>query len=104
LLTFNTLFPALREGGVYIIEDIETSYWTKEGLYGYQTRYGYKHPDSIVEIFKEVADSINSEFAGTRPNRVLHHNMIGSMTFAKNCIIITKQTQIDRPYRFSRKL
>jgi hypothetical protein len=104
LLSFNTLFPALCEGGVYIIEDIETSYWTKEGLYGYQTRYGYKHPDSIVEIFKEVADSINSEFAGKRPNRVHHHNMIGSMTFAKNCIIITKQTQVDRPYRFSQKL
>ena len=104
LLTFNTLFPTLCEGGVYIIEDIETSYWKKEGLYGYQTRYGYKHPDSIVEIFKEVADSINREFAGTRPNRVHHHNMIGSMTFAKNCIIITKQTQVDRPYRFSRNV
>lgn len=104
LLTFNTLFPALREGGVYIIEDVETSYWTKGELYGYKTRYGYKHPDSIVEIFKEVADSINREFAGSRPNRVQHHNMIGSMTFAKNCIILTKQTRVDRPYRFSQCL
>jgi hypothetical protein len=104
IFTFNTLFPALREGGVYIIEDVETSYWTKGGLYGYQTRYGYKHPDSIVEIFKEVSDSINREFAGNHENRVQHHNMIGSMTFAKNCIILTKQTQVDRPYRFSQCL
>jgi hypothetical protein len=29
LLSFNILFPKLCEGGVYIIEDIETSYWTK---------------------------------------------------------------------------
>lgn len=101
LLTFNTLFPALREGGVYIIEDVETSYWTRGELYGYQAQYGYKHQDSIVEIFKEVADSVNREFAGPIQNRVQHHNMIGSMTFAKNCIILTKQTQVDRPYRFS---
>jgi len=101
LLTFNTLFPTLCEGGVYIIEDIETSYWTRGGLYGYPTRYGYKHNDSIVEIFKEVADSVNSEFAGKRQNRVEHHESIGSITFSRNCIIITKKTQKTRPYRFS---
>jgi hypothetical protein len=100
LLTFNTLFPALVEGGVYIIEDIETSYWTKNGLYGYDTRYGYKHPNSIIEIFKEVADSVNSEFAGQRQNQVMHHNMIGSITFSRNCIIITKKTRPNRSYRY----
>ena len=52
--TFNKLFPILEENGVYIIEDIETSYWTKNGLYGYNTNYGYKHPNSIVEIFKNI--------------------------------------------------
>ena len=100
LLTFNTLFPTLEEGGVYIIEDIETSYWTSHGLYGYETRYGYKHPKSIIEIFKEVADSVNSEFAGKRQNQVMHHNMIGSITFSRNCIIIVKQTRPERPYRY----
>jgi hypothetical protein len=104
LLSFNTLFPIIMEDGVYIIEDIETSYWTKNNCYGYQTRYGYKHPNSIIEIFKEVADSINSEFAGKRANRVKHHNMIGSITFAKNCIIITKKIQEDRDYIFSHNL
>lgn len=101
LLTFNTLFPSLCEGGIYIIEDIEVSYWTKFSLYGYPTNYGYKHPNSIIEIFKEVVDSVNSEFAGKRPNRVEHIDMIGSITFSKNCIIIKKQKQEERPYRFS---
>lgn len=100
LLTFNTLFPSLQEGGIYIIEDIETSYWTKNGLYGYETRYGYKHPDSIIEIFKEVADIVNNEFAGQLPSRVMHNNMIGSITFSRNCIIIVKQTRPERPYRY----
>uniref|UniRef100_A0A6C0JWS9 Methyltransferase n=1 Tax=viral metagenome TaxID=1070528 RepID=A0A6C0JWS9_9ZZZZ len=100
LLTFNTLFPSLEDGGVYIIEDIETSYWTKNGLYGYETHYGYKHPNSIIEIFKEVADSVNSEFSGQRQNRVMHHHMIGSITFSRNCIIIVKQTRPHRYYRY----
>jgi|MesohylFT_1024984.scaffolds.fasta_scaffold09545_2 hypothetical protein len=100
LLSFNALFPTLVEGGIYIIEDIETSYWTKNGLYGYETRYGYKHPNSIIEIFKEIADTVNSEFAGNRKNRVMHHNMIGSITFSRNCIIIVKKTQPDRSYRY----
>ena len=101
LLTFNTLFPMLRENGVYIIEDVETSYWTRGGLYGYETRYGYKHPNSIVEVFKEVVDSINSEFAGQHTNKVEHTHMIGNITFHQNCIIIVKKTKIPRHYRFS---
>ena len=104
ILTFNTLFPTLCEGGVYIIEDIEVSYWASGGLYGYPTRYGYKHPDSIVEIFKDVADSVNSEFAGKRSNRVHHHDKIASITFSRNCIIIVKNTQQDREYRFKSNL
>lgn len=100
LLTFNTLFPILQEGGVYIIEDIETSYWTKNGLYGYPTRYGYKHPNSIIEIFKDVADTVNAEFSKKKDCRVKHTDWIGSITFSKNCIIITKHRQTRRPYRF----
>jgi hypothetical protein len=47
------------EGGTYIIEDIETSYWTKGGLYGYETRYGYHHQNSLIEVFKDLLDDIN---------------------------------------------
>lgn len=104
LLTFNTLFPILCEGGIYIIEDIETSYWTKNGLYGYKTRYGYKHPDSIIEIFKDVIDSINSEFSKITKCRVNHLQFISNITFSKNCIIITKKKQEQRKYRFEGNL
>ena len=104
LLTFNTFFPLLEEGGVYIIEDIETSYWTKKGLYGYSTRYGYKHEKSIIELFKDVADGVNFEFAGEREYKVKHMNLIRSITFSKNCIIIVKETQEKTTYRFKNHL
>lgn len=104
LLTFNTLFPVLCEGGIYIIEDIETSYWTKKGLYGYQTRYGYKHPNSIIEIFKDVIDSVNSEFSKVTKGKVKHLQYISNITFSKNCIIITKNKQEKREYKFENRL
>jgi hypothetical protein len=96
LLTFNELFPLLCEGCIYIIEDIETSYWTKGEIYGYQANYGYKHPNSIIEVFKDVVDSVNSEFAGEKINKVLHHDKIGYITFAKNCIIIVKKNSREK--------
>ena len=105
LLTFNTLFPILKEGGIYIIEDIETSYWTKGECYNYKTRYGYKHPDSIVEIFKDASDIMNREFIVDKTNlsnKILHHDYIESVTFARNCIIIKKNYNANREYRFKK--
>ena len=103
LLTFNTLFPILAEGGIYIIEDIETSYWTRGECYNYKTQYGYKHPDSIVEIFKDATDIMNREFIVDKTilsNKILHYDYIESVTFARNCILIKKNLNSNREYRF----
>ena len=103
LLTFNTLFPIVAEGGFYIIEDIETSYWTRGECYGYKTNYGYKHPNSMIEIFKEAADIINREFIVDKTrlsNKIQHYDYIESITFARNCIIVKKNYNANRDYRF----
>ncbi len=103
LKTFNVLFPILVEGGIYIIEDIETSYWSKGDCYNYKTEYGYKHTNSIVEIFKEVTDIINREFIIEKTklsNKILHYDYIDSVTFGRNCIIIKKAYNANREYRF----
>lgn len=104
LLTFNALFPLLEVGGVYIIEDIETSYWTKGGLYGYQTRYGKGHEKSIVEIFKKSIDGVNMEFSKSTDGQVQHQKEIASISFAKNCIVVIKRQEEVRQYRFQDRL
>lgn len=91
LLTFNKLFPLLEVGGVYIIEDVETSYWTKSGLYGYDTRYGRGHPKSIIEIFKQAIDGVNFQFSKHAEGDVQHQREIASISFAKNCIVLLKR-------------
>lgn len=104
LLTFNEYFPILEVGGVYIIEDIETSYWTKGECYGYRTKYGKGHEKSIIEIFKEPIDGVNYEFSQSSDGKVKHQKEIESICFHKNCIIITKREPESREYRYKNKL
>ena len=121
LLTFEVLFPKVEPGGVYIIEDIETSYWSKGYIYQYKTHYGYKHHRSCVEVFKSVVDHVNRRYM-TETNMVTQNSLLSSfiseavraqirtVTFAPNCIIITKRTAEDdtwnyvKPYHFGDRL
>jgi hypothetical protein len=117
ILTFDLFFnDLLNDGGVYIIEDIETSYWKRKGLYGYTTEYGYGHQNSIVEKFKHVVDILNAKYLSQEDKKSLLDKVsflslstlssISSITFAQNCIIIKKKHQYEYkysngPYRFS---
>lgn len=103
--TFDLLFrELLLPGGVYVIEDVEVSYWSRGELYGYRTRYGYRHPASIIEVFKTIADDLNNEYLtdASRYAQAIHlkglvsgeaREMVSSVCFGKNCIIITKKSQ-----------
>lgn len=102
--TFDYLFSRLlAPGGTYIIEDIETSYWTRNGLYGYPTRYGYHHEQSCVEVFKDLLDDVNAEFLSPEARRAQERRVgrdlspatraaVGTVTFGQNCIVVTKKT------------
>ena len=99
--TFNYLFTdMLNNGGIYIIEDIECNYWNPEkSIYG--CRIGNYN---IVDYFSSLPDKINSDFSGLR-----NHLNVDSITYHKNCIIITKKTDQEilgstKDYRFKNML
>ena len=121
ILSFDHFFELLQPGGVYIIEDIETSYWSKNHIYNYLTNYGYHHPNSVVEFFKLLIEDVNSEYLKNENislqnkfirNRISENNRkrISSITFCHNCIIIEKKTDseysfyLNRQYNFFRNL
>lgn len=99
LESFYYLFEnLLQDGGVYIIEDVECSYWNpKKDIYGYQTGHL-----NIVDYFTKLNHSVNSHY--NLQDNSLNIKMI---SFAPNCIIIVKgnkEDRIKREYRFKDKL
>ena len=118
VLTFNKLFPLLEEGGLYMIEDIETSYWSRGSLYNrYEVRCGFHHPGSVVERFKQALDVVNLNFLHEDNRRELNRvcaacgfdplvlRSVRTITFGPNFILMEKKTQddlrFDQPYRLS---
>lgn len=54
--TFATLFPLLEDGGVYIIEDTQTSYWPELGGSADRT-----DPTTTMALVKDLIDGLNYE-------------------------------------------
>ncbi len=53
-ISFDYLFPKLAEGGVYLCEDLHTSYWRK----GYGG--GYRRKGSFIEYLKRLIDKMHA--------------------------------------------
>ena len=66
LATFMTFFPLLRPGGVYIIEDVETSYWARRRgrgtLYGWSMRDEDNSTDVIMRLQQVVHSGLNAKY------------------------------------------
>jgi hypothetical protein len=53
-ISFLHLFPKLRPGGIYVLEDLGTCYWAN---YGGELR----HPLTMIEFLKSLVDNVNYE-------------------------------------------
>lgn len=58
LVSFKTLFPYLKSGGLYIIEDLHTSYWQPYGGSGYHGS-PKSNPYTTSEFLKQLVDDVN---------------------------------------------
>lgn len=91
MLTINKLWNLVKPGGVYIIEDIETSYWKRSRIYGYRFNAG---KNGIMRNFCDLVDVINSEFSKKNTQNSLIKQFareVEMVTFAQNCIILVKK-------------
>ena len=106
MLTLENLWKLVKPGGIYIIEDIETSYWGESKIYGYKFD---ANKTSILRPFVELIDVINTHVSKrTTTNRYMKDIAaeIEMVTFAQNCIILVKKdfenfsTFYKQNYRF----
>lgn len=54
--SFQILFPLLADGGVYVIEDIQTSYWPQ-----WKGSIDLNDPDTSMALVKRLIDGLNYE-------------------------------------------
>jgi len=87
ITTFELLFPKLKNGGIYVIEDTQTSYWESYG--GDSTNLNKE--GTIYHFFKNLIDGLNHQeliIKGYKKNYYDSH--IVSMHFYHNMIFIYK--------------
>ena len=95
ITSFQILFPHVKSGGMYIIEDLHTSYWKSYG--------GGSHPHTTIAFLKTLIDDVN--FVGNHTARASHLNLdpttlkelnlyrekIKSMHFYDSLVVILKR-------------
>lgn len=61
LTSFKHLFPYVRPGGLYIVEDLETNYVEHKSSYGYEFSAGLGKPPpaNAIEKFKQLIDVVS---------------------------------------------
>jgi hypothetical protein len=98
ITTFRILFPLMSSDGIYIVEDLQTSYWDR--VDGNGQNYGGSRDLSAsgtsMNFFKSLVDGLNyKEFtlAESRPSYFDEH--IISMHFYRNLVFIYKGLNDD---------
>ena len=89
LLTFQHLFPLLKDGGLYIVEDTHTSYWE---LYG----GGLNRNGSFIEFAKRLIDSMHIHHLNENQKVLKSSNTqnIRSISFYDSMIFFEKGSPI----------
>jgi hypothetical protein len=84
--TFHLLFPHLRSGGIYVIEDVQTSYWHEFG--GSLDKFTHL---TSMNFLKSLVDGLNyEEFPRNGYEPTYFDKSIVSMHFYHNLVFIYK--------------
>lgn len=87
ITTFQFLFPKLKNGGIYVIEDCQTSYWPDYG----GDSDNLNNPATMMSYFKNLTDCVNHEEfirSDYTPSYLDRH--IVSVQFFHNLIFVFK--------------
>lgn len=82
ITSFKTLFPFLKSGGMYIIEDLHTSYWTSFGGSG-EVGSPKANDSSTIRFLQNLVDDVNfiGATTGYADRRKCPENIMRTLTY-----------------------
>jgi cephalosporin hydroxylase len=91
IATFEVLWPSIKEGGLFLIEDLHTSYWHKYGG-------GVKRPTTFIEYAKNLIDQQHAWHSQDSAALAVddYTRTIRGMHVYDSVIVFDKET-VDRP-------
>lgn len=107
--SFFKLFPSVRPGGLYVVEDIETNYW-KSPSSVYNQRFegsgvGKDYPGNNIGLFIDLIMVMNRKYYAKIDRTILSaeiDDQIAAMMFVPNAILIFKKDSkfgmVGRPF------
>lgn len=90
MVTFDELFGQVKAGGIYLCEDLHTSYWP-----GFDPQSGYQRRGSFIEFSKHLIDQLNA-WHSREPNRLAVNDFTRSahsLTYYNSMLVIEKAPQ-----------
>jgi hypothetical protein len=81
--SIDVLLPMLSDAGLYIVEDIQTSYWGP-------WQGGYRRPGTFIELAKSIVDDMHGWYHGDPVTRPLAKTGITAVTFHDGIVVIEK--------------
>ena len=82
-ISLETLFPLLKTGGLYVIEDLHTSYWP--GFY----EGGYRRSGTGIELAKNLVDDMHGWYHNNA-SIIADMSEIASVRFYDSIVVIEK--------------
>jgi hypothetical protein len=99
LHTFAFLFRKLHQGGIYVIEDTQTSYWPDQG----GSSLNLNGTDTTMGFLKTLVDGLNyAEFDRAEYNPTYYDRYITAMHFYHNIVFIQKGFNNEGTYTISK--
>ena len=95
-VSFMHLYPKVKDGGIYLVEDTHTSYW-------HEFHGGYKSANSFIEYSKDLVDSLYDGHIEDEPRLILNDitRNINCITFFDSIVVFEKQFR-ERPFHIQK--
>jgi hypothetical protein len=96
IVSLETLYPHLKEGGVYLVEDTHTSYWAEFGG-------GMKKAGSFIEYSKNLVDSLYTDHINSKrkPAESGFSRQIYGITFYDSIVVFEKKERV-KPFHIKK--